>query len=193
MKTIELLGLPAAGKSYFVRNKKNEIKKIVDCYNVSLQLVESGISFKKIKNISAGALFLFFLNPCLFLGSFFFYDNKILLLCERIGRVKSSSGVFLDEGVVQACWALLLNGKSRSCRGLVLNLIKKLSNDGSFIIYVSSNKGLIFERAQKRFKKNPKISYSYQSVENYTRSRDVMACLLKILRDFDMSLKYIRN
>lgn len=193
MKIVELLGLPSVGKSYVLKEQKYKVDNLINQRGVSVQFVESGVNFKKVKNIALGFLCLFFSQPLVFLHALSEKNKKLLLLCERVGRTKNAKGVLFDEGIMQACWAVFLNGRGDNTSLLALNLIKRISNDISLIIYVSANKVSIFERSRKRLKANPKTAYNYYSIENYADARDAMACLLKVLRGSGISLKFIKN
>lgn len=195
MKIVEMLGLPAAGKSYVLENKGARLAELKSQGAYNIHLVETGFSFRKLRNIVAGVACLFFSQPISLILSFLVRANskKILLLCERIGRTKAMKGALIDEGVTQACWAVLLKGKGKHRLELVLDIIRRLSKMENCIIYVSANKALIYERAKQRLNSYPKTAYNYQSNEHYVQARKSMAYLLKELRRSGVSFKHIRN
>lgn len=188
-----MLGLPAAGKSFVISNGNSKLEKTSNKYTV--HLVEKGMNVAKIKNVIDGLLALFFHQPLIFTASFVNKNNykKILLLCERVGRTTKLNNVLLDEGVTQACWAVLLNGKGKYRLQLVKNIIASISKKQSAIFYVSANKKTILSRAQQRLKESPKYSYDYRSEEYYAQARGAMACLLIELRKEKVVLQLIRN
>lgn len=193
MEITEMLGLPAVGKSFVINSGGSPLDKINNNYTV--HFVEKGMNVAKIKNVIYGLLALFFQQPLVFTASCVNKNSykKILLLCERVGRTKGLRNALLDEGVMQACWAVLLNGKGKYRLQLVKNIIDSISKEQSVIFYVSANKKTILSRAQQRLEENPKNSYDYRSEEYYAQARDAMACLLIELRKERVVLQLIRN
>lgn len=188
-----MLGLPAVGKSFVINSGGSRLGKISNNYTV--HLVEKGMNVAKIKNVIYGLLALFFQQPLIFTASFVNKNNykKILLLCERVGRTTKLDNALLDEGVTQACWAVLLNGKGKYRLQLVRNIVASISKKQSAIFYVSANKKTILSRAQQRLKESPKYSYDYRSEEYYAQARGAMASLLLELRKKKIDLKLIKN
>jgi|SRR5690625_2654566 len=193
MEITEMLGLPAAGKSFVISNGNSKLEKTSNKYTV--HFVEKGMNIAKIKNIVYGLVILLFQQPLVFIASFVNKNNykKILLLCERVGRNKGLRNTLLDEGVMQACWAVLLNGKEKYRLQLVKNIVASISKKQSVIFYVSVNKKTILSRAQQRLKESPKNSYDYRSEEYYVQARDAMASLLLELRKKKIDIKLIKN
>lgn len=193
MEITEMLGLPASGKSFVINSGGSQLGKISNNYTV--HFVEKGMNVTKIKNIVYGLVVLLFQQPLVFIASFVNKNNykKILLLCERVGRTSKLNNALLDEGITQACWAVLLNGKGKYRLQLVKNMVASISKKQSAIFYVSANKKTILSRAQQRLKESPKNSYDYRSEEYYAQARDAMACLLIELRKERVVLQLIRN
>lgn len=205
VEIVEMLGLPAAGKSWVLDHLQD----------FSLEgnpaKIESGVSLAKLRNIVTGALALRRSLSPLFQAiwqSELSWRKKprqvfAMLKCsERLGREctlqrndRSNRRVVLDESIAQSIWALFYAlPKTQITHKALQELVEELIPDGRIVIFVSCPKLRHTQRMLLRRRKS-RLQSDQESGNNYAvvLGRDWMAALLRCLRARNVRLVLATN
>ncbi len=188
----ELLGLPGVGKSYVLSNNANFGDK-----SVSKIVINRGCNLKKVINVFYGLVLIKFstlidLLKLVSLKKGFLQIKLVFVLIERIGRKKRMiTDSVIDEGVLQALWGLLwrINEYDYST---VISILMKLKFEINIVYYIRCGKKENQKRLMNRKTDNPDIGYRFFSNEESQKNgRNAMACLLKAIRQLDLTIIFI--
>ena len=159
---VELLGLPGVGKSYFFQNS-------IFSHHSNPRPVElGGLSPAKVWNIAKGAFHkpaaIFFMTKMIVHRRSRFDLRKCIILFERIGRLTSGHGAAVDEGPLQAVWALyyrepLTPNNQESCKNLL-----RLVFCADQLIYVYADRATRVINIDERTRKHHSVSTSQTEI-----------------------------
>lgn len=137
---VELIGLPGVGKSYYFT------EHLAGTHPDPRPVAVGGSLLKKLGNVARG-FFCFPRLTALFLGGFLPNGTRVgakrfVILLERVGRLSAYGSSAVDEGPLQAVWALFyhrdMTGENkRSCARFV-----EAINVSERVIYVFASRGL---------------------------------------------------
>lgn len=192
MMKVELIGLPASGKSWAINNNKK-------CKNERGITITDGFSFFKLINIIL-SLSTHFKTLLIYLTLFKKNKNKIKLvsyfrrvaiMLERLGYLKRNinSDLYIDEGPMQSVWAVLyrlpLNSTNKQ---LALKLIIAVSVTDK-VVFISVPKLAHKVRMRNRERKHP---IQNENFDSYTLSRDWLAFIIIYLRK-NRNIEFVQN
>ncbi|MCF2870940.1 hypothetical protein L0664_07675 [Octadecabacter sp. G9-8] len=170
---VELIGLPGVGKSYYLN------EHLAPSHPDPRPVTVGGSTATKVRNIARGA-FGFPRLAALFVTHSFSGKTRLgakrfLVLLERVGRLSCQASSAVDEGPLQAVWALfyqrdLTDENKRACARLIREI-----NVAERVIYVYASGALHAAFVAKRQRKHGLAS---ADVEAQRRARRWMRFVL---------------
>jgi hypothetical protein len=202
--TIELLGLPAVGKSWVLSSLARETP------DTQVVFVRPGWGSEKIANMMRSLLrepsLLFRSGATLFAAKARPHLIKrqiiaILKFHERVDRLRKlinqpgNGDKYVDEGVAMAIWSIFYDlDYNEKNKKKLRQLTDRTSFAGLTVCYVSCGKDEHVQRMRGRdWKARFQTDYEQGNGDAYQRGRDWMAFLLRTMRQRGIRPRMIRN